>query len=185
MKTSKIILKTLIIIIISCVILYFYSKTFIYKTTYIEYIEKSCSGSSIDPYLVLSIIRVESGFNPNAISSKNAKGLMQIQDNTYSDVSDMFSGVYDNIDPYEPETNIKVGIAYFKKLVNKYNGNYYIALLAYNAGMGNVNSWLSKGIISKDLDEYIVPDIPFKETREYLKKVISTYNIYKFLYNLE
>ncbi len=184
MGKLKVLLKIFIIIIISCVALYFYAKTFIYKTTYLNYIEKSCSGSSIDPYLILSIIKVESGFKPTAISSKEAKGLMQIRDSTYSEVSDMFTSRYDNSDIYDPEINIKIGVAYFKKLLNKYYGNYYIALLAYNGGMGNVNSWISKGIIPKDLDEYIVPDIPFKETKDYLRKVITTYNMYKFLYNL-
>jgi len=184
MKKIKTLLKCITIIIIICILLYVYCKTFIYKTTYLDYIEKSCSGSSIDPYLVLSIIRVESGFNPNAVSNKEARGLMQVRDSTYSDVADMFSGSNKDIDLYNPETNIKIGIAYFKKLVNKYDGNYYIALLAYNAGMGNVDSWISKDIISDDLDTHIVPNIPFNETKNYLRKVISTYNIYKVLYSL-
>jgi soluble lytic murein transglycosylase len=183
MHKFKSIAKIIITLVVVCILLYIYSKTFIYKTTYLEYIEKSCSGSSIDPYLVLSIIRVESGFRPDAISSKEAKGLMQIKDTTYSEVSDMFATYNDNIDPYDPETNIKIGVAYLKKLLNKYGGNYYIALLAYNGGMGNVNNWINSGIISNNLNETIVPDIPFKETRDYLRKVITTYNIYKFLYN--
>ncbi len=182
MHKFKSIMKVIITIIVICVIIYIYAKTFIYKTTYFEYVEKSCLSSNIDPYLVLSIIRVESGFKPNAISSKGAKGLMQIRDTTYSDVADMFS-TNPGIDSFNPETNIKVGVAYFKKLINKYDGNYYIALLAYNGGMGNVNNWINDGIIPKDLDESIVPEIPFKETRDYLRKVITTYNIYKFLYN--
>lgn len=185
MKKIKSILKLLIFLLVILVLLYLYCKTFIYKTTYMEYIEKSSGGSGIDPYLVLSIIRVESGFRPTAISSKEAKGLMQVKDSTYSDVSDMFATPLTNIDLYDPETNIKIGVAYFKKLVRKYDGNYYIALLAYNAGMGNVNSWINRGIVSKDLDTHIADDIPFEETRNYLKKVISTYNMYKFLYNLE
>lgn len=183
MEKLKTIFKMLIIIVIVCILLYVYTKTFVYKITYLEYIESSCSGSSIDPYLVLSIIKVESGFNTNAISSKDAKGLMQIKDSTYSEVSSMFPTKYE-VDSYDPETNIKVGVAYFKKLLNKYDGNYYVALLAYNGGMGNVNTWISNGIISTDLDVSIVPEIPFKETRDYLRKVISTYNMYKFLYNL-
>jgi len=184
MKKIKTIFKCIAILAILCILLYVYAKTFIYKTPYLEYIEESCFGSSIDPYLVLSIIRVESGFNPNAVSNKEARGLMQVRDATFADVSDMFSDTSKNIDLYNPETNIKIGIAYFKKLVNKYDGNYYIALLAYNAGMGNVDSWITRGIIKDDLDNYIVPSIPFNETKNYLRKVISTYNIYKILYNL-
>lgn len=184
MGNWKTIIKTLVIITIAICLLYFYAKTFIYKTTYIEYIEENVNDEGIDPYLVLSIIRVESGFNPNAISSKEAKGLMQVRDSTYSDVGNLFPPSDQGIDLYNPETNIKIGIAYFKKLIRKYNGNYYIALLAYNGGMGNVDNWIRQGIVPKDLETSVVPEVPFKETRNYLEKVISTYNIYKFLYNL-
>lgn len=179
----KLIFKIIAILVIACIIFYLYAKTFIYRTSYLKYIEENCSGSGIDPYLVLSIIKVESGFNPKALSSKEAKGLMQIKDTTYSDVSDMIS-ITTEINPYDPETNIKIGIAYFKKLVSKYNGNYYIALLAYNAGMGNVSSWISAGTIPSNLNTSIEPAVPFPETENYLKKVIATYNMYKFLYNL-
>ncbi|MDD2377140.1 MAG: lytic transglycosylase domain-containing protein [Clostridia bacterium] len=184
MKKIRIIFKIVFAILVVCVLLYVYCKTFIYKATYLEYIEKNCAGSSIDPYLVLSIIKVESGFNSNAISNKEAKGLMQIKDTTYNDVADIFTNIDDKINLYDPETNLKIGIAYFKRLVNKYDGNYYIALLAYNAGMGNVNNWINTGIIPKNLDYYVVPNIPFNETKNYLKKVMTTYKTYKFLYVL-
>lgn len=177
------IFKWIIIIVTICVLIYLYSKTFIFKTTYLDYVENSCKGTGIDPYLVLSIIRVESGFNPNAKSSKEAKGLMQITDTTYSDVSYMLTNINSDIDAYDPETNIKIGVTYFKYLIKKYDGNYYIALLAYNAGMGNVDNWISKGIITNDLNDHIVPEIPFNETKNYLRKVITTYHIYKLLYH--
>lgn len=180
----KTIVKSLIVIIVVLVILYLYTKHLVYKTTYIDYIEDSVKGTSIDPYLVLSMIKVESGFNVNAVSSKEAKGLMQIKDSTYEDVKDSFTNRNDSIDIFDPKTNIKVGVSYFQKLIRRYNGNYYIALLAYNGGMGNVDAWLKKGIITSDLDTENVPEVPFNETKNYLKKVISIYNIYKFLYNL-
>lgn len=184
MRKWKTFFKSLIAIVVILVVLYIYSKTFIYRTTYLEYIEEGVKGTSIDPYLILSMIRVESGFNTNAISSKEAKGLMQVKESTYEDVKSSFENRNEEIDIFDPETNIKVGIAYFQKLIRRYNGNYYIALLAYNGGMGNVDTWIRKGIIPKDLDTEIVPEVPFNETKNYLKKVISTYNIYKFLYNL-
>lgn len=182
MHKLSFIFKGIIILVIICAIIYLYSKTFIFKTTYLDYVENSCKGTGIDPYLVLSIIRVESGFNPNAKSSKEAKGLMQITDTTCSDVSYILTDMGNNIDAYDPETNIKIGVSYLKTLIKKYNGNYYIALLAYNAGMGNVDNWISKGIISADLNDHIVPEIPFNETKNYLRKVITTYHIYKLLY---
>jgi soluble lytic murein transglycosylase len=184
MNKFKTTFKTISIIIIACVLLYFYTKLLIYKNSYVDYIEDICAGSSVDPYLILSIIKVESGFNSSATSIKDAKGLMQVKDTTYSDVADVYPIDGGKIDLYDPEINIRVGVEYFKKLVNRYNGNYYIALLAYNAGIGNVNTWINSGIVPKNLDESIVPDIPFKETKDYLRKVIFTYNVYKFLYNL-
>ncbi|MEG1705407.1 MAG: lytic transglycosylase domain-containing protein [Clostridia bacterium] len=184
MGKFKIFIRVICIVIIFLLLLYFYAKTLIYKTSYIDIIEKNCEGTGIDPYLILSIIKVESGFNTNAVSSKEAKGLMQVKDETYSDVSNMFPNKNEKIDPFDPETNIKIGVAYFNKLINRYNGNYYIAILAYNGGLGNVTSWINKGLISNDLASENAENVPFPETKKYLKKVISTYNIYKFIYNL-
>ena len=185
MKKIKIVFGIIFVILVMFGLVYVGFKTFIYKTPYMEYIENNCSGSGVDPYLVLSIIRIESRFNPNALSNKEAKGLMQVKDSTCSDVANMFViGENEDINLYDPETNIKIGIAYFKKLISKYNGNYYIALLAYNAGMGNVDEWINTNIIPSDLDYYMVPSIPFNETKNYLRKVITTYNTYKFLYGL-
>lgn len=182
MGKFKILIRVILIITIALIVLFFYCKTLLYKDSYLEYIEQNCKGTGIDPYLVLSIIKVESGFNPKAISSKEAKGLMQIREETYNDVSSIFPNKTEKIDLFDPETNIKVGIAYFNKLIKRYEGNYYLALLAYNGGLGNVNSWISKGLVSSELNNKNADEVPFKETKNYLKKVISTYETYKFLY---
>jgi soluble lytic murein transglycosylase len=71
---------------------------------------------------------------------------------------------------------------YLSYLINKYDGNYYLAICAYNAGLGNVDNWISSGKISRNLAEYKNVDLPFQETEKYLEKVISSYNMYKFLY---
>jgi soluble lytic murein transglycosylase-like protein len=107
----------------------------------------------VPPALVRAVIEAESGFNPDAVSPKGAKGLMQLMPSVVSDM-----GV-DN--PFDPAENINAGVGLLKDLLTEYNGDYTKALAAYNAGRKAVNE--SGG----------VPDYP--ETREYVKKVIEAY----------
>jgi soluble lytic murein transglycosylase-like protein len=107
----------------------------------------------VPPALVRAVIEAESGFNPEAVSPKGAKGLMQLMPSVISDM-----GVED---PFDPAENINAGVGLLKDLLNEYNGDYSKALAAYNAGRKAVNE---KGG---------VPDYP--ETREYVKKVIESY----------
>ncbi len=107
----------------------------------------------VPPALVKAVIEAESNFNPNAVSPKGAKGLMQLMPSVIRDL-----GVGD---PFDPGENIEAGVSLLKDLLKEYNGDYTKALAAYNAGRRAVNE---KGG---------VPDIP--ETREYVKKVINAY----------
>ncbi len=84
------------------------------------------------------------------------------------------------IDLKEPECNIILGTKYFATLLNYYEGNYYLALAAYNAGMGNVTKWINNGIIKEDGSD--IENIPYKETNNYIRKVIKNYKTYKELY---
>lgn len=176
--------KILLILAILLIILFYFLKKFIYPIKYFDIIEEEAKKNNVDPYLVLSIIKVESGFNEYAVSNKDAKGLMQIMDSTAAQVNEYTNSTEDiDSEIFIPDVNISIGCKYFSNLIKKYNGNYYVAICAYNAGLGNVDSWINKGTIPKDLDRYKnVEEIPFNQTKKYLEKVVSTYKMYKLLY---
>lgn len=111
----------------------------------------------IDPALVKAIIMAESGYNPNAISEKGAKGLMQLMPSTAQDL-----GVED---VFNPQQNISGGVRYFKKLVNRFDGDIKLALAAYNAGSKKVRHYQG------------IP--PYKSTHYYIEKVFKYYKLYK------
>ena len=173
------------IIIVVCIFMTLYAlKTFVYKTDYIDIINQDTSSYLIDPYLILSIIKAESNFNNNATSNKGACGLMQLMENTASEIySNLYNGeVLDKNKLYDERLNIILGTKYFSNLVKKYNGNYYIATAAYNAGIGNVDKWILNGIIDLNFDYKDIDKIPYLETKNYTKNVINNYKMYKFLY---
>jgi soluble lytic murein transglycosylase-like protein len=118
---------------------------------------QEASRHEVDPALVKAIIMAESGYNPNAISKKGAKGLMQLMPSTAQAL-----GVED---AFNPEQNISGGVRYFKQLVNRFDGDVKLALAAYNAGSKKVRHYQG------------VP--PYKATHYYIKKVFKYYELYK------
>jgi len=180
-------LITIIIIIAICIGLanYFNIKERIYKLIYpidySEYVEKYTDEYDVDKLLIYSIIKAESNFNPEAKSQSDAIGLMQVVEATavetakelgHDDISE------DNL--YEPELNIQIGVKYFTKLLNLYDDNMNLAIIAYNAGIGNVDKWIENKTIKEDGSD--LENIPYTETRNYVKKILRDYEIYKKLY---
>lgn len=152
-----------------------------YPLKYKDIVEKYSMEYNIDFYLVMAIIKVESNFDKNAVSHKGAKGLMQLTGQTAQwgaqalNLSD-----YTSDKVYDPETNIKIGCWYINRLMQEFDNDLTLVLAAYNGGSGNVNKWLQDKNLSssgKTLDK-----IPFKETENYVKKVIREYHVYKKLY---
>ena len=151
----------------------------IYKTEYKEYVYKYSEENNIDPMLTFAIIKAESNFNRSITSNSGAIGLMQLMEATaIEEAGEVGEEIIIKEKIYNPEINIKIGTKYFAKLLKKYE-NYMIALAAYNAGMGKVDSWIENGIINKDGSD--IENIPIKETNNYVRKVVRNYKIYQEL----
>lgn len=129
----------------------------------------------LEPALVFAVIRTESSFDPNAVSPAGAKGLMQIMQTTGEWVCLRMGDEFDESRIFEPEYNIGLGCHLLRYLLDKYDGELRFALAAYNAGSGRVDSWLADPAYY-DGQEL---SIPFDETRNYVKKVLTAYEKYK------
>lgn len=146
---------------------------FVYKRDYSEYVEKYSDMYNVDEKLIYAIIKNESNFKTDAVSSVGAIGLMQIMESTAEDVAKELEIEEYNL--YSPNDNIQIGTKYFSYLLQKYE-EPSLALAAYNAGFGNVDDWLEKGIIKSDGTDY--ENIPYKETNMYVRKILRDYEIY-------
>ena len=122
-----------------------------------EVIKKAAQKYGIDAHLVKAVIKVESNFNPRAVSKKGAKGLMQIMPSN-------FKSLFID-DPFNPSQNIMAGTLYLKRLMDRYGKKLTLVLAAYNAGPRAVDRYKA------------IP--PFPETQNYVRKVMNYYAAYK------
>ena len=136
-------------------------------------IRASATEFGVEPSLVAAVIKAESRFDPEATSSRGAYGLMQLLPETARFVSER-TGI--SADYRDPETNIRIGTRYLSYLQSRYDGDQRLALAAYNCGEGRVDRWLSRD----DFD--VSRDIPFAETRDYVRNVTESQRVYEDLY---
>jgi len=119
---------------------------------YGDIIREHAGRHGLSPDLVTAVIQVESAFNPRALSPKGAMGLMQLMPSTATE--------YGVLHPFDPDENIGAGVAYLRRLMDRYDGRVELALAAYNAGPGAV-------------DKYGETVPPYQETRNYVRKIKS------------
>jgi len=155
-------------------------KKVLYPYPYRTIIEEYAEEYNVDPLLVISVIRAESKFRPNSESPKGALGLMQLMPETAKWIADTIGdGSYELSKLKDPARNIQYGTWYIASLEKEFR-DITLVLAAYNGGRGHVNEWIRTEQLN--LEEIKTQDIPFRETREYVEKVLANYEVYKELY---
>ncbi|MBM4137449.1 MAG: tetratricopeptide repeat protein [Nitrospira sp.] len=151
-----------------------------YPRAYWDTVEPLSRKHSVDPFLILSVVREESKFDLNARSNAGALGLMQLIPQTaYRLDNKLKLGITSASKIYNPNENLNLGTYYLSTLIKEF-GSYSYAIAAYNAGEETVRRWIQKGNY-KSADEFI-EDIPYNETRNYVKRVLTTLFEYKRIY---
>ena len=151
-----------------------------YPLAYTSQIAQSAEEYGVDPYLVAAVIRTESGFDTDAVSRVGARGLMQLMPETGSWIAEKL-GMQDYTDDalFDPTVNVQFGCWYLRFLQDRFGDSTNLIAAAYNAGHNRVRKWLS--------DESIAPsgnltNVPYEETDEYIRRVISAEETYRRLY---
>ncbi|WP_040397663.1 lytic transglycosylase domain-containing protein [Anaerococcus senegalensis] len=185
MKALKSIFKILGLIVIGIVMAIIISFSIVaYQTSrqkiaYQDEIKKYSEKYNMDPLLIASIIKVESDYDNGAHSNQNAKGLMQLLDASAKHSAELIGEEYYPDKLKDVDYNLNLGVGYFNYLYKYYN-NVDLALAAYNGGIGNVDKWINE----KKIDKHD-PDptkIPVEETRQYVIKINSNYDLMKVFY---
>lgn len=146
----------------------------LYPFPYRDLIEQEAERYGLDPLFVVAVIRTESGFSPSARSRVGARGLMQLMPNTAAWVARMASVRGYSLERIEePALNVRLGCWYLSYLDRQFPGEPDAVLAAYNAGQGNVARW------RKHPDAI---EAAFPETRQYVRRGLRTYRIYRMLY---
>ena len=153
----------------------------LYPTPYLEDVLKLAGEFNVPVQLIYSIMRAETYYRESLSSNVGALGLMQIMPQTFEKIS-KFGGIKIK-DPMNPYDSMKASVWYLSKLLKRFDNNLIAATAAYNAGPHNVSDWISR---YGGRDAYLfVEMIPYKETRDYVKKVMRFYMIYSYIYEDE
>ncbi len=173
------------ILVVAILIILFKDKLLkiIYPKTYSEIVSTYAEEYNVEENLIYAVIKAESNFDSKAVSNREAIGLMQIVEETAIDVAKRNQIEIDTENITEElldiDNNINIGTKYLSTLLTQY-GNMEIALAAYNAGIGTVNNWIEKQVIQADGSD--IENIPYKETNNYVRKILRDYRVYNELY---
>lgn len=152
----------------------------VYPMEYVDIIRKHASFNGLDPAYVAAVVLAESSYNPNAVSSVNAQGLMQIMPETGEWIAGKFDETYVDGCLFNPETNLRYGCWYLGFLMDRYDGDMKCSSSAYHSGQGTVDKWLKDPAYSADGKTLSV--IPGSNASTYVNRVLEYYEKYEELY---
>jgi len=153
---------------------------FLYPLGYWGLVQEQSAQYALDPYLVVALIREESAFSERVVSSSGAVGLMQLLPTTANHLVNAKGSSGDPTKLDAPADNIALGTRYLAMMIEEFKGNRARALAAYNAGPNQVRRWL--GRLGDRTDDEFIEEIPFSETRAYVKRVLGSYYRYRAQY---
>ncbi len=153
----------------------------VFPRPYWQQLESDARANGLDPFLVASLIRQESEFNPTAVSRANAYGLMQLLPSVGKSLAKKGGDRhFTTAELLDPTTNLRLGTEDLRKSIDRYNGQVEYALAAYNAGDSPVHQWMNTNNY-KDIPEW-VESIPYTETREYVQGILRNREVYREVY---
>lgn len=155
-----------------------------YPLEYADLISSDAKNDGVDPLLVHALIREESRYNADALSRAKALGLMQLMPGTaYGVAKRLAVPLSGTSDILKPEINIKLGTNYLAYTLKRFDNNALLAVASYNGGPNAVQSWFQQHRLAGNADfDWFVENIPFRETRDYVRKVFGSYWTYEELY---
>jgi soluble lytic murein transglycosylase len=157
----------------------------LYPVAHVDDVLRWCDEYGMDPFFVYAVMREESWFDPEAVSSAGARGLLQIMPTTGADLARQVGmPKFHRADLFTPEVNIRLGTFYLRKLLERLDEEPTLALAAYNAGERNAERWKFETEAGVDVDR-TVAGITFRETSDYVQRVSVTREIYRTLYEDE
>jgi soluble lytic murein transglycosylase len=183
-KTIKILLYVFAVLLVFAILLWNteFIERQLYPIEYRETIDKNADKHGLNPYLVAAIIRAESNYVPNLVSAKGAIGVMQLMPDTANWIAEKMGRPVPLLSRLnDAEYNIELGTWYMRYLLDQFNGNEVKMIAAYNAGPTNVRKWLDEKVWDGTLASST--QIPFGETRHYIKKIEKYFNIYEKVYH--
>ena len=157
-------------------------RKFVYPLEYDDMVRQYAHANGVRPSLVAAVVLAESKFNQEAASRRGASGLMQIMPETGEWIAEEMGLPGFSADKLsDVSMNLRMGTWYLAYLFREYDGNTILVLSAYNAGRGQVDEWIKEYGWDKNFSE--IEQIPFSETREYVKVVMQNEEQYKALYD--